>query len=125
MTDLILTLMERLPAGVEITLRRGAASETDGTAAVPAKALGHPSSTPDLKLLKEKEAAETVNLSLREVQRARKAGYLTFDKKRDGRDSGAILIHRDSLDRYVERREAIRTLREAAPDDWPGPGGGS
>lgn len=60
-------------------------------------------------------------VSRREAQRAMKAGFLPFEEKTDGLDSGAFLIRRSDLQAYCARREGIYSGREAAPDGWTGP----
>lgn len=125
MDDLIISLVERLPHGMGLTLCRGTPLpqgllplDLEGDAPPPT-----PTAPPTSH--KEKDAAREAGIPFREIQRARKSGYLAFDLKKDGRDAGAILIDPGSMEQYMVRRAAVESGREDPPEDWPGPGGRS
>jgi hypothetical protein len=120
----LIALLAHLPEGTEIQFNfklegaAGASAPGAGEAPAPVPRLEQPDR------LKLKDASTRYGVPERELKRAIKAGFLPYTTKKDGRDAGAQLLAPADLERYVERRDAIRSFREPRPENWSGPGGG-
>lgn len=125
----LLKLVPHLPPGAEINI-----SLRVGDSETPSPPAG--AGPPDVSRSDAKEVEpgwfkantatkKTVGVSHEELKAAAKGSFVQHRTKTEGKDAGALLIEEISFERYLERRERIKNLREEAPKGWPGPRGGS
>jgi hypothetical protein len=119
-----IALLPHLPEGTEIQFSFKLAAAATGASAAVVEEPPAPLPAIEPEPIKVKAAATRYGVPERELKRAIAAGFLPHTTKKDGRDAGAQLLAPLDLERYVERRDAIRAFREPRPENWSGPGGG-